>query len=479
MPPPTALDTMPRTFDGSPVTSPAYGQTLLGWIDARFLCGRRARIGLAVLLAAALIVPSVQFVIEIQETKTSPYREGETRQATALGRWLPTAELIRQDPPAENPYGYGHWFPTPTFNLVCLAPLTYLGYGGAAVVWAALKVGGLVLAIGYLLRSLHRDGHAVPVGVLVMAAAFGIRPVISDIQHGNLNLFVVIYIALAWGLYLRGRHVAAGVVVALAIVAKITPALLLVYFLYKRAWWVCIGAGAGLILFVVVIPGAYLGFGQNIALLRDWFEMLVAPFVFEGYGSLNIDNQALFGVLMRLVRNVGLIELEAMPGEEALFAGMDDMFRPVGAVARLLRPAISVGMVGVLAWLTRPRHMTRGDIRQTLELGLILLAMLLLSERTWKHHATTLPLVYIGVWYVLTCVAWSAGFRAVCVGALAAQFGLLVCTSEGLIGDRQANMALDGGLFGWGLLLAFVQIAVMLRRLDRRAGPAPVQADSG
>lgn len=471
--PPPILDYASPPPSVEPPGPYTYRRTLLGKIDAAILNRRAAHGILLLLLAAVLLIPAVQFVHRIQQVDTSVYRESGQRQRTALGRWLPTAALLAESEHSKDPYGFGHWFPTPPFVLISLVPLSQMSYAPAGVVWAALKITGFIMVISLLIREIGRGGIGVPVGVLVMTGVFSLRPIVSDLQHGNLNIFMMIWVAAAWLLYLRGRDAWAGVFLALAIVTKITPALLLVYFLYKRAWRVCLGTIVGLALFFVVLPGLYLGFGRNFELLRSWFDMLVAPFALHGYVTREIENQSLYGVLLRLLSNARLLSVEHLPTEQALAAGMEEMIRPLSGLGRLLRPAISLAMVGSLAWLCRARGISRRDPRALLEFGLVLLAMLLMSERTWKHHATTLPLVYLGVWFALTCYPWSDRFRAWFVAGLVAQLLLLLGTSEGLVGDHLGNLLLDGGVFCWGLLLCFIQTAILLSKW-----PAPLAVDS-
>jgi alpha-1,2-mannosyltransferase len=270
-------------------------------------------------------------------------------------------------------------------------------------------------------------------------------------------------------LYMRGNDFWAGLFVALAVVTKVTPALLIVYFLYKRAWRVCIGAVIGLVLFFVVIPGLFVGFGRNFDLLRSWFEMMVAPYALHGYTALVQDNQALYAVLMRVLSNAGLMSVQDMSGVQAMNAGIDAMARPATLIGNLLRPAISLAIVGSLAWLCRTRADSRRDPRLLLEFGAVLLAMLLMSERTWKHHATTHPIVFLGVWYALTCLHWSDRFRACFVAGLVLVWLLLVGSSQGLVGKNAADMLLEDGGFCWGMVLCFAMVGVLLRGL--RAPP--------
>ena len=476
MPEPTPLQYATSHAVHQPPELAAYRRTLLGRLDRRILGTGAAKIVLGVLLGVALIVPSVQFVIKIQKTKVAFGREGGERQRSALGRWLPTAELLADPGNTTDPYGEGHWFPTPPMVLLSLVPLTGLGYTGAAIVWAMLKIAGLLLAMTLVIKGLGREGFAVPIGVIVAAGVYSLRPIIGDIQHGNLNIFMAVWLGIAWALYVRKKDFWAGLFVALAIVTKITPGLVLVYFLYRRAWRVCIGAGVGLVLVFVVFPGLCLGSETNLAQLHSWYDLMVRPFVEEGYATLTIKNQSLWGVVLRLLSNAGIMAIETMPFDQAVRAGVDidiDMARPAHMLGRVLRPVLSLSVVAALGGLCRSRCASRRDPRLLLEFGLILIAMLLLSERTWKHHATTLPIVYLGVWYALTCVDFSDRFRAWFVAGLAVQFAFLVATSEGLVGDVLADHLLDGGFFCWGLLLCFVQIGVLLVSLNRRRPNVP------
>ncbi len=460
------------TLDNAQKRTDPYAHTLLGNFDRRFLASKNARSIVAVVLFIILIVPSIQFVRTIQKIDDSPFRTGGIRHRTALGRWLPSAQALADYPKGDNPYGYGHWFPTPPMVLICLIPLAKMGFVGAGIVWSILKLLGLFGSICLLLREYDRQARPIPTGVLIVAALFSIRPIISDIQHGNLNIFMMIWLTLAWTYYLRKADITAGLFLAAAIVTKITPALALVYFLYKKNWKLCAAALVCLAVFVLLVPGLMLGFESNMVLLRTWFDMLVRPFAIDGYATLELPNQSLYGVILRLMDNTDFIPIQHMPAEQMMNVGMEEMARPQSRAWRLLRTAISLAVVAVLAWSCRRKHSARTDPIRLLEFSAVLIAMLLLSERTWKHHATTLPLVYLALWYAVACLPWTDKFRATLVAGLGAQLVLLSLLGEGFVGDDLADKILDGGFFCWGLVLCFVQIVIILRRFRNPLQPA-------
>ncbi len=454
-----------------------YETTLLGRIDRAWRGAKYSNI-ILIVLAAILVIPGYQSARAIRKTEVSVVRADGIRRATALGRWMADAEALTRVAaaatvadagPKNNPYGFGHWFPTPTFVLMCLVPLWKMGVVAAASVWAGLKIAGIAGVLWLLLRSIGPAGSVVPSGVLAMTLAFSLRALVSDLQHANVNIFVFVWLGLTWWAYVHRRDGWAGIFLALAIVTKVTPALALIYFAYKRAWRVCIFTAIGLVILVLIVPGAYIGFAKNVDLMGDWFNMLVRPFALEGWAELSIPNQSLWGVVMRVLSNAGVLPIEHMSMIQAERTGQESMARPATAAGRLLRPLISLSVVAVLGWACRRRLTDRRDVRHALEFGLILLAMMLLSERTWKHHATTLPLVYLAIWFALTHLPWGKLWRGIFVGMLGAQWFMLVASSEGLFGDHLADQMLDGGIFCWGLMLAAIQIVVMLGRLNSKA----------
>ncbi len=118
----------------------AYARTLLGKLDHRYLKSAGVRWVLAILVGLVLVVPSVQFVVKIQETEYSAVRQRE-KHRSAVGRWLPDAQALVD---GENPYSEGHWFPNPPLVLMALVPFAYLPIVVTAVLWSILKIAALV-----------------------------------------------------------------------------------------------------------------------------------------------------------------------------------------------------------------------------------------------------------------------------------------------------------------------------------------------
>ncbi len=487
-----------------------YARTLLGRMDQKFLSSVQARGALAVIVGLILIVPSVQFVAKIQETEYSAIRQRE-KHRSAIGRWLPDALALQE---GEDPYGNRHWFPNPPLVLLALVPFAHLPIVATGTVWSILKIAAVMAGCWLVMASARREDFSVPLGVLLMAAVLSVRPIMGDITHGNINIFVFFEIALAWYLFVNRRDLWAGAVVGLAVVTKLTPGLLLLYFLYKRAWRVLAGAGLGLVLFAILIPSVLMGFQRNNQLLVSWYDQMVRPYVHDGYVTVEPINQSLPGMFMKwlalphLVRGTwinlweqaGAGQLDSQAAERKqleklvrlkeklqqrdaivrLADGLDRAFpvevgdaaqaRQAGQpfMARLQRPGqrwilrgLNLLLLVALGLLCRSPITSRRDPKLLLEVSLVLLAMLLMSERTWKHHLVTLPIVYLATWSVLACHDWSDRFRKVFVAGVVAQFTLLVII--------RSDAAMYGGVITLGLLLGFVQNAILLRGLQARS----------
>src|SRR5690606_8107896 len=127
-----------------------------------------------------------------------------------------------------------------------------------------------------------------------------LRPILSDLSHGNVNILILFLVVASLYAFHRGRDFLAGVVLALAIACKLTPALLAAYFLWKGAWRTLAGCAFGLVLFFLIIPGLVLGFGHNAQMLASWVEVMVLPYVAGGEVTSEHHNQSLPGLVYRL-----------------------------------------------------------------------------------------------------------------------------------------------------------------------------------
>ena len=146
----------------------------------------------------------------------------------------------------------------------------------------------------------------------------------------------------------------AGLALALGIACKITPALFLPYFVWKRSWKTLAASAAGLVLYLIVIPSLYFGWQQNLDNLAGWYDGMIRPFVEKYEVTSEHPNQSLPGLLERTLRHRPSstiwdeTEQVFVPSEYHNFV---DLPRPV--VSGLVKGALLLFMVATILWMRR------------------------------------------------------------------------------------------------------------------------------
>ena len=97
-----------------------------------------------------------------------------------------------------------------------------------------------------------------------------------------------------WSLPLQ---MAAGLLLGLAISYKVTPALFVPYFVYRRSWRTVGSTFLGLVLFLLIVPSLIIGPRFNLDCLQMWWHRMLTPFLVEGSTSPQEVNQSMMGVM--------------------------------------------------------------------------------------------------------------------------------------------------------------------------------------
>lgn len=249
-------------------------------------------------------------------------------------------------------------YPPPA--LLLFAPLAALSYSEAALllllVNSALLVALEVALFNRFLRSLPAGGWFwLGLGVLCLHYGF-----VRTLLNGQVNLLVLGLILVAWdALGERRRPVLAGLALALAILLKTYPALLLALLLLRREWsalaaafaTIAAGAGAAALLLPPELWGDWL---RRVLPTGGWGTvpfMLFAPSVYANIG--------LNGFFSRLI------------AEETVVAGL----------AWLILPVIGFSLHALWSRRTAPPEAfyERG-------FTLLLAAGFLVAPLSWFHH---------------------------------------------------------------------------------------------
>jgi hypothetical protein len=297
-----------------------------------------------------------------------------------------------------------------------------------------------------------------PPWAAALVIALSARVLLSDVAHGNVNIVLgatVVAAAMAWS---RGQDWRAGLAAGLGTALKVTPGLLLVYFAWKRS---ARGAGgwlAGVLLGVFVLPAPFVGPARASELALAWWRQMIAPFVALPSGApvtlvqTEQINQSLLGVLARWTTDSVAIDSDPPLSINAL------SLSPGGL--RALWALAALATLAALAVCLRPRAARRPPVVLG-EFALLALAMLFLSERSWKHHwvLLMLPIAFLAreTWGSATPsrrrIAWTA---------LAASAVLHGSSGSAVLGGRGSDLAEAYGAYLWGGLALFAAVGWLL-----------------
>jgi hypothetical protein len=390
---------------------------------------------------------------------------------SAFIRWRPQVLRFWQ---GENIYDK-MMFPNPPIMPITLYPLMSLPPLEGAMTWYTLKAALAALSAWLCFRMVRTDDRVLPSWVQGAALLLSFRPILSDLHHGNNNIVIMSLVVACLYAWRKGYDVLAGLALALAISYKVTPALLAVYFLYRRSWRTVGATCLGLGVFLLLVPSLVIGPGFNGVCLASWWQRMLSPFLEKGVVSQQEINQSMVGVLTRL-----LTDTRTGTGRYDVRLDLNLVSWPPEMVGMLVK-AVSVGLVGLLAVLCRTKTDRRDDHRLFGEFSLVVLTMLFVSERSWKHHFVTLLLPYTYLSYRVGVGALATRTRVALATALVLSAVLMATTSSELGGffGRQGHKVAQGyGMFLWSAVVLYVATAwrvwVEGRRPQEGTEPAPL-----
>ena len=226
---------------------------------------------------------------------------------------------------------------------------------------------------------------------------------------GNLGLLLLFLVVATWFLVERGREWEAGIPLGLAVLIKLLPAALLVFFLVKRRWHVAGSATAVILVLGIGLPLIAVGPGQALKDHEGFFKRAVQGH--SAYATLTNERP------VKAKYNNNALPMIVRRWSSPINGGEDPPGQPVvlnavpmnGQVRVLVYGGLLAILVagGLLATIGRPRIWppeTLSDVRVLRgQYGIWCCLMLLASPLVWTHY---LPLVY----WTLAVVADRAGY---------------------------------------------------------------------
>jgi hypothetical protein len=190
---------------------------------------------------------------------------------------------------------------------------------------------------------------------------------------------------------------------------------------------------------------------------------MIVPFVIEGKVTSEHNNQSLPGLLYRL----GTDSPSFSTFDEDEHYVPQEYHNLVTLDPSLVRWALKGCMLlfaALVVWTCRtPTSFSGQSWRLAAEFSIILIGMLLFSERTWKHHCVTLVLPFAVLCYYLFVCQPGQGLQTYLIGSLVAVLLLMASTSTGLLPANAAKLAQVYGAYVWANLILLSALIVLLR----------------
>jgi len=290
----------------------------------------------------------------------------------------------------------------PPFFLLAVLPLSLIPYPIAAYVWylfCAAAVAGCAVIVGRVFDGL-RASKTMSVLVALAAAQY----FVIALHYGNAHLIAVFLLFASLWLFLQRKDLPAAVLISLAITIKLTPALLLPYFVVKKRWTLLVATSLCVIA-INLIPSIYFGFRENNQLLRAWYGHVIESQTFhEDNGPINLS---LKGELRRYLSPVDYSQRVdgdvRYPTVNVLNASRETTEQLWMAITA----TIFGGVLVFIMWRSIPTKNAEAKPQRdliSLELGLMICLTLLVGPLTSKIY-------FIALLWPIACLADFAATR--------------------------------------------------------------------
>jgi alpha-1,2-mannosyltransferase len=398
----------------------------------------------------------------------------ERENRSAFLRWREQILEMDQGVDIWEKYNY----PNPPIMVLLLQPLALLPALVGSMTFYWIKVVMALTAIYLVFRLLESEGQVCPTWAKAVAVLLTLRPIEGDLSHGNINLFILLICVGGLACFRRRRDYGAGVCFALAIACKVTPALFVPYFVWKRSWKVLAGCGAGLVLFFWLVPGLLLGFDSNRTYLTSWYRAMIEPYAVEGTVITEHQNQSLPGLLHRMLTHSP--SFGTYEGDTYVPLEYHNVVEWSPTVVGLLVKACMLLFGVLVVAVCRNSTSNRARWQLAAEYGLVLVGMLLFSERTWKHHCVTMLVPFsVLAYYLATGQAAPHVKRFVLAMLIAAAVLMTATSSGGHLMARLGKLAEVYGAYVWANLALTAALGIVLWQQNRSARQPMIKPQSG
>ncbi len=367
----------------------------------------------------------------------------------------------------EDVYGLaGFGYPYMPIASMYFSLLTFFERDTALALRYSLAIACLCLAFIMCYRMARAQSSTTPTAGLwmgVISTVLALQFILQDLDDGGPHLILLgILITGIYSIW-QGREKIGALWIGLAIALKVTPALFLPFFLWKRRWKL---AGYTTIATIcwILLPVLYMGPSLWWSQQRNWTQVAVGSVL--GHESpatrsneQQVRNQSLKQTLLRY--------LVTIPQDDSL-RQKDPGYAPVlnlpPAAAQIAVLAAMASLLAFFGWTTRRPYEAQKDPMWLRDSSALLIIALLLSPVTWIQHLVWLvPALYL----IAMDSRSKEGLSPPAKFAIALYVLLAVVLNYELLGRKNFSLFLTIHPFAIGMLLL---LGILL--FDRRHAKA-------
>lgn len=279
----------------------------------------------------------------------------------------------------KNPYAEVQGVIYPPISLVLLTPFATLPIELAEDVWTICSLSALLVSI-FLLLQMSKTFSARNSFIVVGLAMLSF-PVKFNLGMGQINLLLLLLTCLAFYWYRKRHLVLAGTALALAAALKLTPLILLFFFLKKKQWRLILSC---VVVFGLLNSVGVLLLGTSVTI--DYWQKIFPAI--PTVGNTIYYNQALTGWLARA--------------------------QVVDQLAQVINYLVLGGLLVTSWFFTRAKR--QSATVELSELGLLMITILVGTGLAWQHHFVALLVPFFALAIMVSKLKSSKAVYFIAIG---------------------------------------------------------------
>ena len=300
-----------------------------------------------------------------------------------------------------NDYCYAY---VPTAGLY-FAPLTLMGRNESLALRYLVAIGCLAVTVFLFHRMVYGTDESKGRSHLLArwgAVVFTLQFLIADLDDGGPHLILLAILTCGIFAIWVGREWVGAVLFGLGIALKITPALFVLLFLWKRQWRVAFYTVLAAI-FWIVLPAVHMGPTSWWEHQTEWTRNAALSLLDQQMEGRQENEQQKANLSLRHT----LMRYLVTYPESHRLRQIDPSYKPVldlpPRAATMIVLSVTLGLLGLFAWSSRDSFQGSRDTAWPRECAGVMILALLLSPITWNQHLVWLmPAVFIVVSAVRT-----------------------------------------------------------------------------